>query len=233
MCKERIRYRRRRPVTPVLLAASAAFLVGTQAAAEDLGLPFNGRGFVLAAGDTPNVNHHNSVPAQRYGIDFAQVGGPSGRELTRGGSNKLEDFFCWNEPVIAPTGGVVVGVVDDLPDQPLGSKDPRNPAGNHVVIQTGDGMFLFLAHLKQNTVAVKTGERVRRAQKLGLCGNSGNTDFPHIHLHIQDDPTFNRGTGQNPIFGPIDAELTQKHFKAVTWPLISGLFVSNTEKPVR
>ena len=94
-------------------------------------------------------------------------------------------------------------------------------------------MFLFLAHLKQNTVAVKTGERVRRAQKLGLCGNSGNTDFPHIHLHIQDDPTFNRGTGQNPIFGPIDAELTQKHFKAVTWPLISGLFVSNTEKPVR
>ncbi len=32
---------------------------------------------------------------------------------------------------------------------------------------------------------------------------------------------------------PIDVELTGKRFKAVTWPLISGLFVSNTEKPAR
>jgi len=216
-----------------LLAALPVFLVGTQVAAEDLILPFNGRGFVLAAGDTLNVNHHVAHPAQRYGIDFAQVGGPSGRELTRGGFTNLEDYICWGKSVIAPTGGVVVSVVDDLPDQPLGSKDPRNPAGNHVVIQTGEGLFLFLAHLKRNTVAVKPGESVRRAQTLGLCGNSGNTDFPHIHLHIQDSPIFNSGTGQNPIFGPIDVELTGKRFKAVTWPLISGLFVSNTEEPAR
>ncbi len=216
-----------------LLAALPVFLVGTQVGAEDLSLPFNGRGFVLAAGDTINVNPHVALPAQRYGIDFAQVGGPSGTELRRGGSTHLEDFFCWGEPVIAPTGGVVVGVVDDLPDQPLGSKDPRNPAGNHVVIQTGEGLFLFVAHLKRNTVAVKPGESVRRAQTLGLCGNSGNTDFPHIHLHLQDSPIFNSGTGQNLIFGPIDVELTGKRFKAVTWPLISGLFVSNTEKPTR
>ncbi len=216
-----------------LLQASLVFLGGTQVAAEDLSLPFNGRGFVFAAGDTPNVNHHVMQPAQRYGVDFALVGGPSGRELTRGGSTNLEDYFCWDEPVIAPAGGVVVGIVDDLPDQPLGSKDPGNPAGNHVVIKTGEGLFLFLAHLKRNTVAVKPNERVQRVQTLGLCGNSGNTDFPHIHLHIQDSPIFNSGTGQNPIFGPIDVELTEKQFKAVTWPLISGLFVSNTEKPER
>ena len=132
----------------------------------------------------------------------------------------------------APAAGVVVSVVDDLADQPLGSKDPKNPAGNHVVIQIGEALFLFLAHLKQDTVTVKPGEGVRRAQTVGLCGNSGNTDFPHIHLHIQDSPIFNSGTGQNPIFGPIDVELTGKQFEAVTWPLISGLFVSHTEEPV-
>lgn len=216
-----------------LLAALPVVLMGTQVGAEDLGLPFNGRGFVLAAGDTLNVNHHAALPAQQYGIDFAQVGGSSGRELTRGGSTNLEDFFCWGEPVIAPTGGVVVGVVGDLPDQSPGSKDPRNPAGNHVVIQTGEGLFLFIAHLKQDTVAVKLGENVRRTQTLGLCGNSGNSDFPHIHLHMQDSPIFNSGIGQKLTFGPIDVELTGKRFKAVTWPLISGLFVSNTEKPAR
>ena len=62
---------------------------------------------------------------------------------------------------------------------------------------------------------------------LKLIRSSGNSDFPHVHLHIQDTPTLNRGTGQNPIFGPIDVELTGKRLERVTWPLISGLFVSN------
>ena len=215
-----------------LCKALPVLLAGTQVAADNLSLPFNDRAFVVAAGDTLNVNPHVADPAQFYGIDFAQVGGPSGHELTRGGATSVEDFFCWDRPVIAPAAGVVVSVVDDLADQPLGSKDPKNPAGNHVVIQIGEALFLFLAHLKQDTVTVKPGEGVRRAQAVGLCGNSGNTDFPHIHLHIQDSPIFNSGTGQNPIFGPIDVELTGKRFEAVTWPLISGLFVSNTEEPV-
>lgn len=205
-------------------------LAGTTVAAEDLSLPFDGQGFVLAAGDTLNVNHHAASPAQLYGIDFAQVGGSSGRELAQGAVTRVEDFFCWERPVLAPAAGLVVDVVDGLPDQPLGSKDPENPAGNRVVIQTGENLFLFLAHLKQNTVTVKPGDSVRRTQAVGRCGNSGNTDFPHIHLHIQDHPIFNNGTGQNPIFGPIDVELTGKRFEAVTWPLISGLFVSNTEE---
>jgi hypothetical protein len=25
---------------------------------------------------------------------------------------------------------------------------------------------------------------------LGLCGNSGNSSEPHVHLHVQDKPTF-------------------------------------------
>lgn len=203
----------------------------TEAAAQNLSLPFNGRWFVMQGGDTLNVNQHIAVPAQAYGIDFVKFGGPGGRELTRRKPTRVEDFFCWNEAVLAPVGGVVATVVGDLPDNPLGSKDPLRPAGNHVVIQTKEGMFVFLAHLKRNSVSVAPGDRVRRTQPLGLCGNSGNTDYPHIHLHIQDTATFNQGMGQNPIFGPIDVELTGKPFKAVTWPLIRGLVVSNTEEP--
>jgi hypothetical protein len=210
----------------LLLIFSAA-----EVAAQDLRLPFDGGWFVMQGGDTSNVNQHLAVPAQAYGIDFAKVGGPSGRELTRGKPTRVEDFFSWGEVVLAPAGGVVVAVVDDLPDNPLGSKDLLRPAGNHVVIQTKEGHFVFLAHLKRGTVTVEPGDSVRRAQPLGLCGNSGNSDFPHIHLHIQDTATLDSGTGQNPIFGPIDVELTGTRFKGVTWPLIRGLFVSNTEAP--
>lgn len=214
-----------------LLLAALLLLGAAQAAADDLSLPFNGRWFVVNAGDTLNVNHHMSLRAQAYGIDFAKVGGASGRELARGKPDSVSDFYSWGETVLAPASGTVVTVVADLPDNPLGSKDTTNPAGNHVVIQIAEGQFVFLAHLQQGTVTVTAGDSVRKAQPLGLGGNSGNSDFPHVHLHVQDTPTFNTGTGQNPVFGPIDVELTGKRLEAVTWPLISGLFVSNAGSP--
>jgi len=211
------------------LLAALLLLSATPSAADGLSLPFAGRWFVMQGGDTLNVNHHMSVRAQAYGIDFAKVGGVGGGQLARGDASRVSDFYSWGEKVLAPADGTVVAVVSDLPDNPLGVKDPKNAAGNHVVLEIEDGQFVFLAHLQQGTVSVRPGDGVRRAQPLGLCGNSGNSDFPHVHLHIQDTPTFDEGSGQNPIFGPIDVELTGKRFEAVTWPLIRGLFVSNSK----
>lgn len=101
------------------------------------------------------------------------------------------------------------------------------PAGNHVVIRRSDGQFVFLAHMQKGSVSLKVGETVRRGQRVGLCGNSGNSDFPHVHLHVQDTPELNAGRGLNPVFGPINVELTGRQFSQVVWPLIRGLFVSN------
>ena len=35
---------------------------------------------------------------------------------------------------------------------------------------------------------------VESGQQIGLVGNSGNTSGPHIHIHLQDQPTFNPAT---------------------------------------
>jgi hypothetical protein len=201
--------------------------IATLAQAQEYRLPFQGRWFIVQGGDTPNVNQHMSVPAQRFGIDFAKVGGPSQRELVAGTPSKIEDFFSWGEPVLAPVEGEVISVVDSLPDNPLGVKDPQHPAGNHVVIRATADRFVFLAHLQRGTVSVKAGQQIKRGQPLGLCGNSGNSDFPHIHMHVQDKPELNAGQGQNPVFANINVELSGKRFSNVTWPLIRGLFVSN------
>lgn len=195
--------------------------------AQDLSLPFNGRWFVAQGGDTLNVNHHMRSQAQAYGVDFAKVGGASQRELTRGTLTKVEDFFSWGEPVLAPADGTVVSVVTNLPDNPIGTKDTVNAAGNHVVMRIAEERYVFLAHMQQGSITVKPGDIVQRGTKIGLCGNSGNSDFPHIHLHVQNTATLNAGFGQNPVFGPMDVELTGKQFESVTWPLIRGLFVSN------
>jgi hypothetical protein len=202
-------------------------LVGHAASAQDLRLPFNGRWFVMQGGDTPNVNQHMTVAAQAYGVDFAKVGGPSQRQLAFGTPSKIEDFFSWGEPVLSPADGTVVFVVNDRPDNPLGVKDAEHPAGNYLVIAIAGGRVVYLAHMQRGSVSVKAGDAVKCGQRVGLCGNSGNSDFPHIHLHVQDTPDLNVGLGQNPIFGPINVELTGKQFIGVTWPLIRGLFVWN------
>ena len=181
----------------------------------------------MQGGDTPNVNEHMRLPAQWFGIDFAKVGGSSQRELASGTPSKVEDFFSWGQPVLAPIDGEVITVVDALPDNPLGTKDPQHPAGNYVVIKAAADRFVFLAHMQRGSVSVKVGQQLKRGQRLGLCGNSGNSDFPHIHMHVQDNAELNAGQGQNPVFADITVELTGKRFSNVTWPLIRGLFVSN------
>jgi murein DD-endopeptidase MepM/ murein hydrolase activator NlpD len=57
-----------------------------------------------------------------------------------------------------------------------------------VIIRTGDGTFVHYAHLRRNSVAVKTGESVRRGQLIGRLGNSGNTNGAHLHFDITDGP---------------------------------------------
>ena len=217
----------RRWSTPLLALSMALVLAVLSPAmqAQDLRLPFEGRWFVYQGGDTPNVNHHMAVPAQWFGVDFVKVGGPSQRALSRVEPKAPEDFYSWNEPVLSPAAGEVVAVVDDLPDNPVGIRDPDRPAGNHVVVRTADGRFVFVAHLRRGSVAVRRGERVDAGRLLGRCGNSGNSDFPHVHVHVQNT-LGDDAIGQNPVFAGMDVELNGRSFEDVSWPVLRGLFVA-------
>jgi hypothetical protein len=195
--------------------------------AQDYHLPFSDRWFVMQGGDTLNVNEHMRVAAQWFGADFVKVGGPSGRALVKTAGSSVEDFYSWGEPVLSPVEGEVIAAADGLPDNALGGKDEGNPAGNHVVIKTASNRYVYIAHLKRASITVKPGQHVTFGQTLGRCGNSGNSDFPHIHMHVQDTATLNVGTGQNVEFSGIAVELSGKQFRNVKWPLIRGLFVAN------
>ncbi len=205
---------------------AGALAVALNAGAQEFHLPFKGRWFVAQAGDTLNVNPHMALQAQWYGMDFVKVGGAAQRDISEKDGKTLSDYYSWGEIVLSPIDGVVVAVVDGLPDNPLGTKDPGNPAGNHAVIAAG-GKYVFVAHFQKGSLRVKAGQRVSVGQELGKCGNSGNSDSPHIHMHVQDAPIFNQGQGQNVTFKGINVELTGKTFLGVDWPLISGLFVWN------
>ena len=195
--------------------------------AQGLRLPFSGRWFVMQGGDTLNVNHHMALRAQWYAIDFLKVGGTDGRTLTKTDGGTAADYYSWGEPVLSPADGEIETVVDGFPDNPLGTKDASHAGGNYVAIKVAADRHVFLCHFQKGSIAVKKGDRVKAGQPLGKCGNSGNSDAPHIHLHMQDTPVFNEGLGQNMIFKGINVELSGKQFENVDWPLIRGLFVWN------
>lgn len=96
-----------------------------------------------------------------------------------------------------------------------------------MVVKLAENRYLFLAHMQRGSVVVKVSDTVKRAQPLDKCGNSGNSEFAHIHLHIQDTPTLNVGRGQNPIFSAIDIELNGMRIGGDLWLLTRGTFVSN------
>ena len=157
-----------------------------------LRLPFQGEWYVFWGGRTPEQNYHAAHPDQRYAYDL--VVRRDGRSHSGDGS-ALEDYYCWGQPILAPGAGTVVTAVEGLPDQRPGSMDPANRAGNHVILDHGNGEYSLLAHVRSGSVGVRPGQRVEAGQKVGECGNSGNTSEPHLHYHLQNGPVFGDAHG--------------------------------------
>jgi hypothetical protein len=158
-----------------------------------LGRPAEGLWYVAWGGPDPVHNHHVSDPVQRFAYDFV---------IMRDGNFRLgeglrnEDHFCFGAPVVAPAGGRVVVAADGVPDNSRpGVRDSPRGAGNHVIIDHGGGRHSLVAHFRLNSVAVRPGQTVKVGDRLGACGNSGNSDLPHVHYHLQTGAAFPQGLG--------------------------------------
>ena len=82
----------------------------------------------------------------------------------------------------------------DLPDETPGAHPVGltldEYGGNHIVQRIGDGVYAFYAHLQPgNPLGVAIGQQLRKGEAIGLLGNSGNTDSPHLHFHVMDSPS--------------------------------------------
>ena len=128
--------------------------------------------------------------AERFAIDYVQLQ-PDGRLFT-GAADELSSYGYFGAEVLAVADGPVVSVYDGLPEQvpgvtPTGLRLTEY-GGNHVVQDIGGGNYAFYAHLQTGSVAVKPGDRLSAGQPVGLLGNSGNSDAPHLHFHVMDAP---------------------------------------------
>jgi hypothetical protein len=168
--------------------------------AIEVGRPLKGPRWVAATGCCHPINAHRAatlsidgtvrVP-ERFAIDWVQLA-PSGR-LFEGPINELSSYAYFGEPIYSVAQGRVVGIQDDMLEQIPGSlptgQTVQTAGGNYVVVKLAAKRFAFYAHMQPGSLRVEVGDRVRRGQVLGLLGNTGNTDGPHLHFHIMDGPS--------------------------------------------
>ncbi len=97
----------------------------------------------------------------------------------------IEDYYAFNKPVNSPCAGHIIKVINNLPDNIPGDVDTQNNWGNLVIIDTTHGWYAELSHFARDSIVVREGEWVEVGTKLGLCGNSGYSPQPHIHVQAQ------------------------------------------------
>ncbi|MEJ2540420.1 MAG: urea transporter [Gemmatimonadota bacterium] len=144
-----------------------------------LALPFAGEWTVWQAFDGPWTHKG----PWRYAYDFV-ITDDSGR-THRGDGGRLEDYLAFRKPVLSPVKGRVVRVVSEVPDNPVGTTDRVHNWGNLVMLEDERGFHVEISHFAQGSIQVSEGAWVERGALLGLCGNSGYSPQPHIHVQVQ------------------------------------------------
>ena len=166
-----------------------------------IGPPLRGAGWLAANGPSDASAEHRKALmtvngqahiAQRFAIDWIQFGKDGQMASGKGSENR--DFFGYGAEVLAVARGRVCDVKDGIPEnKPESLAVPitlETIAGNHVCLDLGNGHYAHYAHLQPGSIRVKIGDRVKPGQVLGLLGNSGNSDAPHLHFHITDGPAL-------------------------------------------
>ena len=134
--------------------------------------------FVGAWGVVQGTGHGTHTGYAAYALDFVPAVRGGGRLPPRGAP--LSRFPCFGRPVLAPADGTVVRAAAGARDWP-GHVQGRDE-GNYVIIEHAPREFTELRHLRAGSVRVAAGQRVRRGDVVGACGNSGNAGTPHLHL---------------------------------------------------
>ena len=145
----------------------------------ELSLPFSGVWTVWQGFDGQWTHQGN----WRHAYDFVIT--DETEKTHRGEGTQLRDYYCWRKPVLAPVQGQIVRVINHLPDCPIGLTDHSKNWGNLVVLRDDRGYFIELSHFAADSIPVKEGDFVTRGTVLGLCGNSGYSPQPHIHVQVQ------------------------------------------------
>ncbi|MFA6846434.1 MAG: M23 family metallopeptidase [Sphaerochaetaceae bacterium] len=127
---------------------------------------------------------------------------------------QLADFYGWGQEVYSPVNGEVVEIENNISERnPVNIfKDYKNTidvtndyikngasskiiTGNYVMIKMADDAYALLVHLKQGSVSVRVGQKVKAHEVIGELGHSGNSTMPHLHMQFMNSKDFSIAKG--------------------------------------
>ena len=84
-----------------------------------------------------------------------------------------------NEKIIAFESGVVTKTRNSY-----SGKTTDGSAGNYITIEHADGIETKYKHLKQDTLKVKVGKKVKKGDVLATMGTTGHSTGVHLHFDV-------------------------------------------------
>jgi murein DD-endopeptidase MepM/ murein hydrolase activator NlpD len=193
-------------------------------------LPVAGTWFIKNGPDIKGI--HRIEPSQRFAMDLV-VAKVNGATFIKKGDKNI-DYYAFDKPILAPAGGKVIEVRDNIKDNKPGKlpsikelmQDIKLAAGNFIILEHHGNIYSCLAHFKFKSIKVRIGDNVRTEQIVGHCGNSGNSHEPHVHFHIMDGPELFKSNGLPIEFTDIQSSLFG-HMKV--YSPFTGDFVSSAK----
>ncbi|MFZ4453575.1 M23 family metallopeptidase [Salibacterium aidingense] len=147
----------------------------------------NGVYYVGQGGNHPQINYHNTHPAQQFALDIVELNAIGSRASGIYPEN-LDAYRIYGEDLYSPCAGEIEESRNSLPDLTPPETNAEEPTGNYVQITCeSEDVQVYIAHMQEGSLAVDEGDSVQQGDPIGIVGNSGNTTEPHLHIHAERD----------------------------------------------
>jgi murein DD-endopeptidase MepM/ murein hydrolase activator NlpD len=135
----------------------------------------------------PIEDYNSNMVSSKFGFRESPMGGIEGKFNMHKGVDLVGKK---NAKIYAVKEGRVV-----IHFPPPGTKSRRGNIftghpiyGGLIIIDHGNGLFTFYAHMKSTFVA--EGSKVNRGQVIGIQGSTGDSTGDHLHFEILLDPRY-------------------------------------------
>ena len=117
-----------------------------------------------------------------------------------GDGTRNDDWYSWNEPLLAPFDGVVKAI---LPNPGTNEPGVRGPGPASAILfersegEAGEPIQVGYVHVRD--VLVQVGDLVEVGQPVARIGNNGISSFPHLHVGAMRGDLLKAMNGEIPV----------------------------------
>jgi hypothetical protein len=170
-------------------------------------------------------SHGSDQLGQTYAYDFLQVNwDKKGMHFYDASALRyfligvpLNKNFCWGKDIYAPCDGKIVKAEDGLKERKItyllsdltivlknaffaNLNKLHSLLGNNIIMECDNNVYALFAHLQNGSINVSVGENIKKGQKIGKVGHSGNSTAAHLHFQLMDNINLLEAKGISCVF---------------------------------